>query len=121
MHPRLYATDRSPCHRPCARRRPDVFPKGLSYVHAHTNYTFGLHNRHFSLENVYAKQNGGKWSFTCGPEACLPLEQEFWDWLIADKVGTKGMTVYWQGKHCSLIPSLHMLPLMRRSRVCLLP
>ena len=93
----------------CAHRRPQIFPDGLSFVHDHTNYTFGLHNRHFALDNVYARQNGGPWDFTCGPKACLPLQQEFWDYLIKDKVGKKGMTVYWQDFLSTATSSVEML------------
>ena len=36
-----------------------------------------------------------RYDMECGPHACLPLRQRFWDDLILAKVQS-GMSLYWQ-------------------------
>jgi hypothetical protein len=44
-----------------------------------------LHNRYWSPETPYAKQNGGPWNFIVEPKLALPDDQGFWDWLMLAK------------------------------------
>ncbi|XP_061171988.1 non-lysosomal glucosylceramidase-like [Saccostrea echinata] len=58
--------------------RPDVFPDGLE-----------------SIDNSYAKQNGGKYDFLIEDLGGLPLQQEFWDDLF-NNASKWGMFLYEQ-------------------------
>ena len=40
--------------------RPEVFPLGLDGLYQHTGWKVQAHNRYWSPDNVYAKQNGGQ-------------------------------------------------------------
>eukprot|EP00494_Astrolonche_serrata_P003560 UN03567 len=43
--------------------RYDVFPNGMQYVHNATDWKIMAHNRYWSSDTVYAKQNGGAYDF----------------------------------------------------------
>ncbi|KAH8045474.1 hypothetical protein JL720_16676 [Aureococcus anophagefferens] len=43
--------------------RPDVFPSGMRHVRDATGWPIVAHNRYWSGETVYAKQNGGDFDF----------------------------------------------------------
>eukprot|EP00051_Salpingoeca_urceolata_P033171 m.19308 g.19308 ORF g.19308 m.19308 type:complete len:807 (-) comp5917_c0_seq1:58-2478(-) len=66
---------------------PAVFPSGLAYMYKHTGWPVVAHNRAWSKDNVYAKQNGGDFEFLMskdltGETIALPLHLEFWDYLF---------------------------------------
>ena len=42
---------------------PSIFPRGLEYLYEKTGWTVQGHNRFWSENTDYAKQNGGKWNF----------------------------------------------------------
>ncbi len=75
--------------------RPDVFPDGLSKVRDGMQWLTMAHNRYWSTENVYAKQNGGNFEFIIDEKAALPLEEAFWDYLF-DQAKQWGLDVYEQ-------------------------
>eukprot|EP00054_Salpingoeca_dolichothecata_P014018 m.78605 g.78605 ORF g.78605 m.78605 type:complete len:753 (+) comp20774_c0_seq2:47-2305(+) len=79
---------------------PFIFPRGLDYVYNATGWAIQGHNRYWATNNVYAKQNGGKWDFVIEKdpskrELALPLQQEFWDWFLESSVRW-GLRVYEQ-------------------------
>ena len=83
--------------------RPDVFPHGLTSLRNSTGWPVMGHNRYWSVDNVYAKQNGGAYDFVVekksdGPfhhDIAWPSSQVFWDDLMANS--TKwGLMMYEQ-------------------------
>ena len=67
---------------------PSIFPPGgdgalHSFADA-TEWPIIGHNRFWSNNTVYAKANGGKFDFSDGSDGSyvVPLQQEFWDWLL---------------------------------------
>jgi len=76
-----------------------TFPNGLKSFAARTGWQFQMHNRMWSDDNVYAKQNGGNYEFIVEPlppsgsqnpvvgasGMAIPTEQALWDDLIANK------------------------------------
>ena len=61
---------------------PSVFPHGLEYLHNKTGWFQQLHNRYWSPQNIYAKENGGDYEFIVEDAYALPLEDRFWDFLM---------------------------------------
>lgn len=63
---------------------PSIFPDGLDYVYNHTGWAIVGHNRYWSDNNVYAKQNGGQYDFIIDKDTqtALPTDQKFWDFLM---------------------------------------
>lgn len=83
-----------------------TFPDGLVSFAEKTGWRFQMHNRMWAADNIYAKQNGGKYDFIINDNLAIPTGQDLWDDLIANK--TKGgipLSVYeqdwmyneWQG------------------------
>lgn len=74
---------------------------GIRALVEKTNWKIIAHNRYWSSQTNYAKQNGGPWEFfidapgTPDPMA-VPLEQSFWDWLLSSSVAEWGLTTYEQ-------------------------
>lgn len=56
------------------------FPSGLRDFSEKTNWKYFAHNRWFSANNVYAKQNGGKYDFVIerDKDIALPQDKTFW-------------------------------------------
>ena len=51
--------------------------EGCGYI-AKTDWKFQMHNRYWSDNNIYSKENGGKYEFLTEPEPnqmAMPLEQ----------------------------------------------
>ena len=72
-----------------------TFPRGLESFNEKVQLPIVAHNRYWSSENVYAKQNGGQYDFVVEEERSIPIEQKFWNDLIENS--TKwGLTVYEQ-------------------------
>ena len=67
---------------------PSIFPHGIDFVYDATEWPIVAHNRYWSANTDYAKQNGGDWDFVIEPKSAgglaFPLQQEFWDWLLSD-------------------------------------
>jgi len=67
-----------------------TFPDGLAPFAKKTGWKFQMHNRHWSDNNVYAKQNGGNYDFVLDPAPAgsgmaMPLGQHLWDDLMSNK------------------------------------
>jgi len=75
--------------------RPDIFPNGLGYLYNRTNLLVQAHNRYWSKSNVYAKQNGGDYSFFLDNQGGVPLQQRFWDDFLSHRQAW-GLRVYEQ-------------------------
>jgi hypothetical protein len=75
--------------------RPDIFPSGLGYLYNRTNLLVQAHNRYWEKTNVYAKQNGGDYSFYIENNGAVPLEQKFWDDFLSQRQSW-GLRVYEQ-------------------------
>jgi hypothetical protein len=67
-------------------------------VYAATGWLMQAHNRYWSRDTPYAKQNGGKFEFifdeTTG--GAVPTEQAFWDYLLGSNTSSWGLRVYEQ-------------------------
>jgi len=74
---------------------PEVFPQGIRYVRDHTGWDIVAHNRYWSSETDYAKQNGGNYDFVVEKHMALPLEERFWDDLM-EEGKLWGLVVYEQ-------------------------
>jgi hypothetical protein len=74
-----------------------IFPHGMDYIYDQTGWLVQGHNRYWSMNTDYAKQNGGNWNFILDPSSqyALPNDQEFWNYLM--KSSKKwGLTTYEQ-------------------------
>ena len=87
-----------------------VFPHGLSYIANVWKTPIVAHNRMWSKNTDYAKQNGGKYDFIINGNLALPTEYSFWldlmgnasrdwnllvyeqDWLSTEYRGLKNLT-----------------------------
>ncbi|XP_050418345.2 uncharacterized protein LOC126831737 [Patella vulgata] len=76
---------------------PGVFPDGLRYVYNKTQWPVSAHNKWWSSNTTYAKQNGGQFDFVLEDDVGfgIPLEEEFWNSLFRE-AKTWGMIVYEQ-------------------------
>ena len=84
--------------------RPDVFPRGMRHVRDATGWPIVAHNRYWSGETVYAKQNGGDFDFIIedvrggkhGGSWAFPDDPAFWDHLIGTAADDWGLATYEQ-------------------------
>ncbi len=53
---------------------PYVFPHGLEYLQQQTGWLVQGHNRYWSADNVYAKQNNGSYDFLVNGSYALPVD-----------------------------------------------
>eukprot|EP00935_MAST-01C_sp_MAST-1C-sp1_P000138 g138.t1 len=74
---------------------PNTFSDGLASFHNKSAWRITAHNRMWGVENVYAKQNGGKYSWIFEGNEAVPLERAFWDDLMMEAKGW-GLQVYEQ-------------------------
>ncbi|XP_076436393.1 uncharacterized protein LOC143275932 isoform X2 [Babylonia areolata] len=74
---------------------PQIFPHGLRNLSATLKLPIAAHNRYWSVNTTYAKQNGGQFDFFIGHQLSLPIGQEFWDWLMQSSVEW-GLVLYEQ-------------------------
>jgi len=73
----------------------DIFPDGMAGFYKKTKqWPQQLHNRVWATDNVYAKQNGGKYEMICD-KVCVPHDPRFWTDLFANK-SVSGMFMYEQ-------------------------
>ena len=62
---------------------PSIFPHGIKYVSNKTHLPIVAHNRFFSPDTDYAKQNGGKYNFIIDEgNIALPDDPQFWQDLL---------------------------------------
>ncbi|KAH8061053.1 hypothetical protein JL722_4347 [Aureococcus anophagefferens] len=84
--------------------RPDIFPSGMRHVRDATGWPIVAHNRYWSGETVYAKQNGGDFDFIIedvrggkhGGSWAFPDDPAFWDHLIGTAADDWGLATYEQ-------------------------
>jgi len=76
---------------------PSIFPHGLEYVWEQTGWLVQGHNRYWSANTDYAKQNGGAWDFLVDEASnkSLPVDEGFWDFLMRSSKRW-GLAVYEQ-------------------------
>jgi hypothetical protein len=94
-----------------AQDGPGWFTGGNAGIRAlveQTGWKIIAHNRYWSPHTNYAKQNGGDWDFFIDEEGAgdmaVPLDQDFWVWLLTSSVAEWGLATYEQGK-CTLAPT----------------
>lgn len=85
---------------------PQIFPGGnlgIRELKNQTGWAILAHNRYFSSDNVYAKQNGGDYQFyvdapgsPAGGQMALPTEQRFWNDLLNNATREWGLSAYLQ-------------------------
>jgi hypothetical protein len=64
---------------------PSIFPNGIDAVSKATGWPIVAHNRFFSTDTVYAKQNGGKYDFIIDEgKIALPNDIQFWKDLLTN-------------------------------------
>lgn len=81
------------------RATEDWFPDGgLPGFHAKVPLPIVAHNRYWSNEAVYAKENGGQYDFIIEAEkhTAIPMDQRFWDDLLGNATRNWGLAVYEQ-------------------------
>ncbi|XP_048245597.1 uncharacterized protein LOC124128193 [Haliotis rufescens] len=87
---------------------PEVFPNGMQWLYNKTGLPISAHNRYWSSDTTYAKQNGGKYLFLVENDKALPIDQTFWDDLLSN--GRKwGLMTYeqdWLNVEFAGVPSL---------------
>lgn len=78
---------------------PSVFTGGNAGIRAlveKTNWKITAHNRYWSANTDYARQNGGDFDFFVDPQGqgsmAVPLEQRFWEYLLTDSVTEWGLS-----------------------------
>ncbi|XP_046560817.1 uncharacterized protein LOC124269827 [Haliotis rubra] len=75
--------------------KPSIFPDGLQWLYNKTELPVLAHSMFWSSNTTYAKANGGKYDFLIEGEKSLPLEEKFWNDLLAD-ARKWGLLVYEQ-------------------------
>ena len=61
-----------------------IFPDGIEYVSQKTGWPIVAHNRFFSVDTDYAKQNGGPFNFIVDSgQIALPDDPSFWQYLLS--------------------------------------
>ncbi|KAK0063410.1 hypothetical protein Bpfe_007051 [Biomphalaria pfeifferi] len=73
-----------------------VFPKSIEDLQNHLRLPLVAHNRYWSVNSTYAKQNGGEFDFIFGTNVSLPNDQKFWDFLFSRARNNWGLIVYEQ-------------------------
>ncbi|GFN77542.1 non-lysosomal glucosylceramidase [Plakobranchus ocellatus] len=74
----------------------DVFPKGINELQDRLHLPLVAHNRYWSVDTTYAKQNGGHFDFFIGNNLSLPVSQIFWQYLLGHAKEEWGLIVYEQ-------------------------
>ena len=62
---------------------PSVFPNGIDAVVEKTGWPIMAHNRYWSADTDYAKQNGGNFDFIIDGNLALPNDSSFWQYLLS--------------------------------------
>ena len=82
--------------------RPDVFSGGDAGITAlveKTGWKITAHNRYWDKATGYARQNGGNFDFFldgASGKMGVPLQTEFWTWLLTSKVKAWNLGTYEQ-------------------------
>ena len=83
-----------------AQDGPGWFTGGNAGIRALVEYTgwkIIAHNRYWSPNTTYARQNGGDWDFFIDGAGtgtmAVPLDQAFWVWLLTSSAAEWGLTV----------------------------
>ncbi|KAK6196067.1 hypothetical protein SNE40_001362 [Patella caerulea] len=74
---------------------PLLFPHGFQYLYNMTGLPIGCHNRWWSPNNTYAKQNGGQFDFIVEKAKAVPTDESFWNYLF-DNAKRWGLILYEQ-------------------------
>jgi hypothetical protein len=73
---------------------------GIKALVDQTSWKVTAHNRYWSANTDYAKQNGGAFDFFINPpgvkQMAVPLEQSFWNYLLSSSVSEWGLSTYEQ-------------------------
>ena len=92
----------------------EFFALGFANLTQRLGWKIVAHNRYFSSESTYAKQNGGKYNFVVQGNSSLPIDPQFWHDLFAERnvsmrapTSTACLTVY----HSPPPPSPALTPL----------
>eukprot|EP01084_Bolivina_argentea_P143822 252501_1 len=83
---------------------PNIFPNGLQYLYAKTEWKVVAHNRYWSVDNVYQKQ----YNFTRSDYDELPMDYIFWNDLFKNNTNW-GLIVYeqdWLSRSSETLPLL---------------
>ena len=77
--------------------KPSVFPHGIWYFSNKTDWPIVAHNRYWSNNTDYAKQNGGIFNFIIDEDGyALPVDAEFWRYLLSTAKDEWNLKVYEQ-------------------------
>lgn len=76
---------------------PSIFPNGIEYVAQKTGWPIVAHNRFFSTDTDYAKQNGGSFDFIVDQgDIALPDDPTFWQYLLSTSKKNWSLITYEQ-------------------------
>ena len=75
---------------------PSVFPNGIESVVRQTGWPILAHNRYWSADTDYAKQNGGQYDFVIEGDYALPNDSSFWRFLLSSSQKEWDLWVYEQ-------------------------
>ena len=64
---------------------PRFFSQGFPAVTRNLGWRLVAHNRYFSAQTPYAKQNGGQYDFVVQGNSSLPVDARFWSDLFAER------------------------------------
>jgi len=73
-----------------------VFPKGIEDFQKQLLLPLVAHNRYWSVNTTYAKQNGGFFDFVIGNNVSVPMDPVFWDFIMGHGREEWGLIVYEQ-------------------------
>ena len=74
----------------------DVFPNGIDFVVQKTGWPIVAHNRFWSSNTDYAKQNGGDYNFVVDGNFALPNDSSFWHFILSSSQKQWNLSVYEQ-------------------------
>ena len=75
----------------------NIFPNGIKKVSERTNWKIVAHNRYWSNDTDYAKQNGGKFNFILDSNGyAVPNDTDFWKYLLSTAKNDWNLMVYEQ-------------------------
>ena len=63
----------------------EFFPQGFPALTKRLGWKLVAHNRYFSFQSTYARQNGGRYSFVVQGNSSLPIDARFWHDLFAER------------------------------------
>jgi len=79
-----------------AMNNETIFPNGIESLQSFTKWPIAAHNRYWSPNTDYAKQNGGKYKFVVEQNLALPDDPSFWDFLLSTSRSEWGLIMYEQ-------------------------